>query len=438
MNKNEAINNLKCINQCVNIFDIVSFKEEQASQVLAWLLNPFEAHNLKTKTLKALLENLCDNNKRINCFMGENKKYFFLSDITGIKNLSDKMIIQTEYSTTKGRPDILVIIEEKTKECDGYLIVIENKYGSKENNDQTKKYFSDFKKYEKYKTIYVYIDKNMDINENKIFPLKDIADNKHWYGCNYDWIIDFLDVNRPKKSSCISKILKDIYIEFSKDYETGEVYFKKFYKNIPGLLKALKKDLSKFNEIKNKKKYEPGKKGYIDNIKFYQFAGAYESVRQYSLMDLLVEKFNEKTYNKKTYKAYCNPKNLYMTLEKISDTEEKLGKKSWAYYINAHLTNDNSLEIKLCCSNEYITKSNKDNTIKKLCEYSKNKQRIKDCMESYLNNHKNRFVCLKSLNKIEYFDFSKDKINEAVKSIKELAKDFDDLLKIYPSQKGIK
>ena len=35
-----------CINQCVNIFDIVSCKEQQASELIAWLLDPLESHGL--------------------------------------------------------------------------------------------------------------------------------------------------------------------------------------------------------------------------------------------------------------------------------------------------------------------------------------------------------------------------------------------------------
>ena len=44
-----------CINQCVNIFDIISCKEEQASQIIAWLLNPREAHGFKEQVFIALL-----------------------------------------------------------------------------------------------------------------------------------------------------------------------------------------------------------------------------------------------------------------------------------------------------------------------------------------------------------------------------------------------
>lgn len=59
-----------CRAKCVNIFDIVSCKEEQASEILAWLLDPAQGHGLKEYFLKRLLNFLSVCGK-IDCFKGK-------------------------------------------------------------------------------------------------------------------------------------------------------------------------------------------------------------------------------------------------------------------------------------------------------------------------------------------------------------------------------
>ena len=70
MKKIKGNEDFLCINQCVNIFDIVSCKEEQASQIIAWLLNPREAHGLGNKTICKLLESIADDNAMVRGYKG--------------------------------------------------------------------------------------------------------------------------------------------------------------------------------------------------------------------------------------------------------------------------------------------------------------------------------------------------------------------------------
>ena len=63
-----------CINKNVNIFDIISCKEEQASQIIAWLLNPREAHNFGNEFFEAML-NAASSNSQLSGYKYNDRKF---------------------------------------------------------------------------------------------------------------------------------------------------------------------------------------------------------------------------------------------------------------------------------------------------------------------------------------------------------------------------
>ena len=148
------------INQNVNIFDIVSCKEEQASQIIAWLLNPREAHGFGNKFFEAML-NTASKTSQLSGYKYSNKKVeISRKSKQTLLNSYNEVIIQTEYCIDKecknkkeGRVDILLCLEDAQT-----LFVIENKYGSQEHSKQAKKYFKHFSKanYKDYTIFYFY------------------------------------------------------------------------------------------------------------------------------------------------------------------------------------------------------------------------------------------------------------------------------------------
>jgi len=298
-----------CINQCVNIFDIISCKEEQASQIIAWLLNPREAHGFKEQVLIALLNAISADNKNVQGY--KNGKSIDIPIKNILRNYHNA-IIQTEYaikiqnsglSESDKRIDILLCIENNDK--DKYLIVIENKYGSKEHGNQTAEYFKYFnEKHKDYQCIYVYMDiYDYYIGKDKISGNKE---QENWQLVNYDWLIDFLKNNMNHRSP-VDNILKDIYIEFSGNYEE-EGYFSAFYNQKQNLLQSSKPSLNK---------YEIGKKN--QDIEAYNYSTFYNVLNQSTMFedfltiknDICVLEDKEYLCNMKRKKMYFIPKDIF-------------------------------------------------------------------------------------------------------------------------------
>lgn len=122
------------------VFEILSLKEENSSNLLAWLLDPKESHGLKNKFAMHLLK-ACEENGKVYAYTAgkrnrnldiEKKEYF------------ENAVVWPEYTVEylagpngkkEGRIDILLI------DMDNNLaMVVENKYGSGELPNQCKKY----------------------------------------------------------------------------------------------------------------------------------------------------------------------------------------------------------------------------------------------------------------------------------------------------------
>lgn len=170
-----------------NLSNFFSCNEAGISRIIAWLLDSEETHELGNKFSKAFIKQL-------------NKKAKLGLSV----NALNKAIIVCEYpirhNNQNRRLDILITTDE-------LCIVIENKFGCKEHNNQLncyKKYFEDARKKKQISSYFVYLDVNYDESgeENTI--------NSDWIALNYDWILDFLNENIQS----VAKEAKPVLSEF--------------------------------------------------------------------------------------------------------------------------------------------------------------------------------------------------------------------------------
>ena len=125
----------------VNIFKILNMadKETVHSDMLAWLFNPYENHNLNDKAIKVLLMQLSEKDAEyINLLLQE------YSDLE----------VYREYTTNNGRR-IDILLESRNNKV---IFIIENKIWSGEGDNQLEDYkkFID-EKYNDYNRIFLYL-----------------------------------------------------------------------------------------------------------------------------------------------------------------------------------------------------------------------------------------------------------------------------------------
>ena len=167
-----------------NIFEVlnISHLEIKHSDVLAYLFNNKESHNLKDTFLKEFIYEV-----------------EAASNIDLNLTLDDSYSIKREYAIPKGFVDLLLIsYKHKT------IIVIENKIQSKERDNQLKKYKEHFKdKGAGYKLVFIYL----TMNDEK-------ASDDEYISVNYTTVIKSLErVLRYKNySEKIEYFLED-YLE---------------------------------------------------------------------------------------------------------------------------------------------------------------------------------------------------------------------------------
>lgn len=167
-----------------NIFEIlnISHLEIKHSDVLAYLFNNKESHNLKDAFLKEFIYEV-----------------EAASNIDLNLTLDDSYTIKREYAIPKGFVDLLLIsYKHKT------IIVIENKIQSKERDNQLKKYKEHFKdKGAGYELVFIYL----TMNDEK-------ASDDEYISVNYTTVIKSLErVLRYKNySEKIEYFLED-YLE---------------------------------------------------------------------------------------------------------------------------------------------------------------------------------------------------------------------------------
>lgn len=155
--KNKEINKMIKAN---SVFDIINSNERSYTALFAWLLDAKESHQLKNDFLNELIFQInLKNNHKI-----DNESF-------------QNALIISEEKIGNDIPDILII---KNNQC----IVIENKLGAKEHNNQLDRYLKFKGKYKNFNFTYVYL----DINFHSQQPQKE-----KWIYLDYEWIITFLE-----------------------------------------------------------------------------------------------------------------------------------------------------------------------------------------------------------------------------------------------------
>lgn len=167
-----------------NIFEVlnISHLEIKHSDVLAYLFNNKESHNLKDTFLKEFIYEI-----------------EAASNIDLNLTLDDSYTIKREYAIPKGFVDLLLMSYKHRT-----IIVIENKIQSKERANQLKKYKEHFKdKGSGYKLVFIYL----TMNDEK-------ASDDEYISVNYTTVIKSLErVLRYKNySEKIEYFLED-YLE---------------------------------------------------------------------------------------------------------------------------------------------------------------------------------------------------------------------------------
>lgn len=342
--------NFLCINQCVNIFDIVKCKETQASQIIAWLLNPREAHNWGKKFFADFLDAISSPKAQ------EIQGYTYTERNTKeasktkkeLKDAYKDVVIQTEYNIhvkiKENYIDILLCLEQAKS-----IFVIENKYGAKEHNEQTQKYYKHFSKaqYKGYTIFYVYLDVYNYYGKGRYT----LADSTHWKMIDYTWIINSLEqyLKQKNKNSEIAKIMHDIYIEFSGDYKR-ERHFAPYYEQESKILAQYEGEgLSKYNITQNRGKYD---------IQHYNYRNFYDAINDVSFWERYLDINDDYIYefDNKKFKCAIGRSKMYLTPIAIDQKYQVL-----------KATSIEKIHWPIYCTLEY-----KDNQINYKLEYPKN------------------------------------------------------------------
>lgn len=167
------------------VFEILSLKEENSSNLLAWLLDPKESHGQGNKFAMHLLKACAENGKVYAYTAGERNRNLDVGNKEYFKNA----VVWTEYPVTdylggrngkiNGRIDILLVDVEND-----LAMVIENKYGSQEHDDQCRTYKKALmqlcKNRPEMKFVFVYL----DLYGNE-------ASQKEFYNLSYDEVLSF-------------------------------------------------------------------------------------------------------------------------------------------------------------------------------------------------------------------------------------------------------
>lgn len=190
----------------------VSRRELSHSGFLAWLLGNLESHNLGEFSIKKFLDIIT---KFSNDKLKKSNSDLFNAFVTEDYSI-EKLFIKSEHVIKNvGRIDIYIeltlLIGGNTRHI---RIIIENKVGSKENNDQTNSYYKYFNSIqnEDNVTIYVYL---TPISTHDLIELLEPECNcKEFIQINYQSIVDYLI--EPALNQNISPRTENILTEYLK------------------------------------------------------------------------------------------------------------------------------------------------------------------------------------------------------------------------------
>lgn len=214
MLNDESFIYLSRYNKSINLFDIIPQNEKSHSSMLAWLLNPNEGHGMGDFFIKNMLYSLLSD---------EN----FTLSLNIVESISfENIIIETEVYISKDNILDILILDP----LNGYLFIIENKYGAPLTNNQLDRYSSwannQSKTIKDLKPVLILID--------GIETIGDVPQG--WAVTNYEWITNSIKslLNRNILTAGIEKILKDYLISINQEYDI-DFQFSEYDKHLANL-----------------------------------------------------------------------------------------------------------------------------------------------------------------------------------------------------------
>ena len=180
-----------------NTFETLSIvrAEIRHSNVLAWLLNPNESHNLKDYFIKEFIKSVYQNNKKTLSHLKPEDLYLWDFD-------------NVEVFRERHRIDILVVDNDNK-----FLIIIENKIDSNEHGDQLSKYKNIVdREYPDFKKMFIYLTKTGE----------EASDSNIWGSYSYEVILnDLIGGCINKTNSKIRNFIED-YQDILRRYIVGD------------------------------------------------------------------------------------------------------------------------------------------------------------------------------------------------------------------------
>lgn len=176
-----------------NLFETLGLinQEIRHSNVLAWLFDPFQTHNISYLFLQKFLKDLIIFN--LNSTEQINETLIFQFETMSYENVE----IRREYKNI----DILIVINDKDQ---NYTIIIENKIRSAESKNQLQKYKSIVEKeFKEYKKIFVFLS-----------PDQQIPSENDWITYGYDRIQILLTNILSSKKSEISNSVQEFLEQY--------------------------------------------------------------------------------------------------------------------------------------------------------------------------------------------------------------------------------
>lgn len=188
---NKFLENIDILNQLkeetkFNLFETLSIvkTEIRHSNVIGWLLNPYETHGLGQKFVKNFIRDVYLQNKTL-----YNRHHIFSEDIFLFD--FDEIKVYRENQNI----DILLV-----DEINNLVVIIENKVDSREHSNQLEKYEAIIKtKFSKFKKMFIFLTKE---GEESSRP-------DTWGSYSYDNLASIIDDLVDESTSSVQTFLKD-------------------------------------------------------------------------------------------------------------------------------------------------------------------------------------------------------------------------------------
>lgn len=153
-------------------------KEIQISNMLAWLLDPSQAHGLGDHAIKSILTRAGQCEEAAN-LPANDRRFLAASSIHSLGFSS--MVVATEVDVgmkdNKDRLDVLIV-----DVVANFYVAIENKFGAKQSEGQLKKYRKGLEKlFPGFRGVHIFLD-----------SYEAAVDDELWLPIGYDWLSEFL------------------------------------------------------------------------------------------------------------------------------------------------------------------------------------------------------------------------------------------------------